>query len=242
MNARPGPRREFKARMAALAQMPDEERFYTFEVDGAPVRIALPRLQDEIAIRMVRAQTFYAREELDRLRQIVGDGKSIVDVGANIGNHAVYFALMMSPRHLTCYEPNPVANRALHRSLAFNGIETVRVRDIALGASAGRVSISNAPERDLGATQFAPDPAGDMIVGRLDDEELPEVDFIKIDVEGAEPGVIAGGMGLIRRDRPRIMVEAWDADAKARIDALLLAEGYVPEAIDRFNLIYLPRG
>lgn len=45
----------------------------------------------------------------------------------------------------------------------------------------------------------------------LDDmHELPKIDAIKIDVEGAELEVLYGAINLIRRDKPKILIEIHD--------------------------------
>ena len=48
---------------------------------------------------------------------------------------------------------------------------------------------------------------GDLITKKLDDFELPKIDFIKIDVEGHELNVLKGGINLINRDFPHIALE-----------------------------------
>ena len=42
---------------------------------------------------------------------------------------------------------------------------------------------------------------------RLDDFDLPQIGFIKIDVEGHEESVLHGAEGIIERDRPNLMIE-----------------------------------
>jgi len=55
------------------------------------------------------------------------------------------------------------------------------------------------------------DPAtlgtGDTEVYRLDDLDLDEVDYIKMDCEGFEYRVIQGGLETIRRCRPVVVLE-----------------------------------
>ena len=50
------------------------------------------------------------------------------------------------------------------------------------------------------------DPSGPPMVA-LDDMNLEEVDFVKLDVEGAEPLAIEGAAELLRRWRPVVYVE-----------------------------------
>lgn len=55
---------------------------------------------------------------------------------------------------------------------------------------------------------FVGQPADDGIeVRTLDSFEIPDIDLIKIDVEGFETRVIVGALGVIARCRPMIMFE-----------------------------------
>ena len=100
--------------------------------------------------------------------------------------------------------------------------------DRALGAAAGsaRLSIASsdhAGHNTLGAFAYEGVAVADAetvevetldaIVERL---SLSRVDVVKIDVEGAEVGVIAGAAGTIRRFRPVFLIEANDAALRAQ--------------------------
>jgi hypothetical protein len=64
---------------------------------------------------------------------------------------------------------------------------------------------------------------------RLDDYQLSDVGFIKVDVEGFEGAVLRGGLSTIRRDQPNILVEIEERHkpgAIAATAALLREVGY----------------
>jgi len=57
-------------------------------------------------------------------------------------------------------------------------------------------------------------------------EFLEKLDFIKVDVEGAELEVIRGATRPIEKDRPRILVECHERENAAWIDTWLDRIGY----------------
>lgn len=234
-------RQAIRARLQRLHELAPEDRILPITVEGVSLRMYLPDPDDHIPNRIVRRASLYADKELQRIASLVGTGRSILDIGANIGNHAVYFGTLMQARRIVCYEPQPDIVPILERNIALNDIPAT-VRPVALGEVTGTMAMSDTREGNTGATGFAPDETGTVQAVRLDDEGHDAVDFIKIDVEGAEPAVIAGGMELIRRDRPMIMAEVLTEDVRRRIDEMLLPLGYGVKNINEFNVFYTPQG
>jgi len=54
---------------------------------------------------------------------------------------------------------------------------------------------------------------------------MPKPDVLKIDVEGAESGVLRGGERLLATARPVVLCEA-NADSRAEVSAILSRHGY----------------
>ena len=65
-----------------------------------------------------------------------------------------------------------------------------------------------------------------VFVETIDGLALERLDFVKIDVEGAEFDVLAGGRRTIARLRPLLYVEADRTDKSGPVIALLLELGY----------------
>ena len=51
------------------------------------------------------AITFFEYNELERLGKIIGTGKDILDIGANIGNHTLYFGKILKSHSIHAFEP-----------------------------------------------------------------------------------------------------------------------------------------
>ncbi len=148
--------------------------------------------------------------ELKLLPLLVDDGKNAADVGANKGVWSWFLARMVPIVH--AFEPNPKAFSILQRGAASN----VVCHSAALSNVSGR-GLLNVPKRaggysNQGATlRVLPDGGGhgslDVETRRLDDLELQNIGFMKVDVEGHELCVLEGARETLARCRPVLIVE-----------------------------------
>lgn len=142
----------------------------------------------------------------------------VLDVGANIGLATMAMAATAPGRtRLLAVEPSPRNLAHLRRNLAANGLERVEVVAAAAGAEPGVLSFHEAgygAGSHLVSGHHLADgamPAVEVPVETLDrvvsSRGLERLDFVKIDVEGFEPDVLAGGAGAIERFRPVVYME-----------------------------------
>ena len=158
----------------------------------------------------------------------LGDGDVFVDIGANSGYFTVLAALRVGARgRVFAFEPNPAVRRQLERHVELNAIaDRVTVSDLALSDEDRddvRLFVSCWPEND-GIASLTPaaetlargglraDASIPVRVRRFDSwaqsVQLPRIDLMKIDVEGAEAKVLAGMSSTLARLRPaRIICE-----------------------------------
>lgn len=147
--------------------------------------------------------------------------RNAVDVGAHCGlwsmhlAHAFQMLYAFEPvaAHRECFALNvPYGNVVLH--------------DCALGEREGLVSIRT--EESSSGDSWV-DGAGNIPMHRLDDFDLQEVDFIKLDCEGYELFALRGGEETIKRCRPTICVEQKPGKAQkfglGETDAVAYLEG-----------------
>ena len=190
---------------------------------------------------------FFEATELEELRKIIPPGAHIVDVGANTGNHTVFFAGPMRAASVMPLEPLPAAARALKSAIRRNELANVDLSHIGIGVGErpGRARLTFSARGGLGATCLVSDPAGEISVATLDSMVSGPVDFLKIDVEGMEMSVLAGAEQLIRRARPLIYIEIANANTTAFVEWLETAR-YKVERIftDKGHANYLiaPKG
>lgn len=159
-------------------------------------------------------------------------GGLFVDVGANIGNHAL-FAAGVCDAEIIAFEPSSQLADQCAATLAANGLP-IDLRLQGAGAAPMRARLEPGLAGNAGMTSLQPDPNGPISIVTLDQAlqgRTPSV--IKIDVEGMECDVIAGARATLLRAKPSLYVEAATDEAFAAVDALLTPLGYEPQA--RFN-------
>jgi FkbM family methyltransferase len=121
--------------------------------------------------------------------------RTIVDVGANIGIATVWFAERAQQARILAVEPSPVALAVLETNLVANRLDDrVSVVPLALGGMRGmgylRPAATTVETRVAGAS--APHATNDQLVSittleqLMSDWQLPSVDILKLDCEGAE--------------------------------------------------------
>lgn len=140
---------------------------------------------------------FYELPLLEHIRSLELGG-TYLDIGTNVGNHAVFFAMFCPCDKVIGFEPMPHWRaRALDNIAANNCADKVEVLPVGL--------------LDL-AQQLEFNPYGTLHL--LDcttlDAALPNllgVTLVKMDVEGSEPRALLGGRQFFRRNRPVIFAE-----------------------------------
>lgn len=185
---------------------------------------------------------FFEQEELDFLADRLPRGLRILDVGANTGNHTIFFAGAMQAAEVIPIEPLPRAAQAIRAAVKENNLTNVDISCLgkAVGAGAGRVRAVPSTTAGLGATHFVADPNGDVPVVTLDAIVNGRVDLLKLDVEGMEMDVLSGASRLIDAHRPALYVEVVDT-AIARFMAWVDGSSYRIEKLfpDKTHCNYL---
>lgn len=175
-----------------------------------------------------RQGRFYEEAELDALLPRLPAAATVLDIGANTGNHALFLALFGRAARVIVVEPNSLALEPLVGNVLANGLEGVIDLDhlgFGLGAADSGGWGMKRHDRNLGATRMQPG-TGALSVRRGDDVFADlHPDLVKIDVEGMEMQVLSGLNALIARARPLILVEI-DHEHDAAFAEWCSARGY----------------
>ena len=130
----------------------------------------------------------------------------IVDAGANVGIATLYFKSRYPAARIVAIEPDPAAAEALRRNVESFGLPEVEIVEAALGA------------RKEMRTFFREGADAGSLVGTEDQEKIrvqvlklseflkEPVDFLKLDIEGAENEVLKEAKALLPRVQ-RLFVE-----------------------------------
>ena len=173
----------------------------------------------------------FSAGETELFRQVIRPGATVVDAGANIGAHTVFFAQAVGPGGLVlAFEPQRLVFQMLCANLALNEIENVHALNLGLGETPGRAHIpllGYACQENFGGIGLNSAAVGEEVeVLALDCVDFERLDFIKIDVEGLEAAVIRGGRNVISRHRPLIYAENDRREHSAELITLLDSLNY----------------
>lgn len=200
---------------------------------------------DFISRVIVDENKFFEEDILKELDRYIPDEAVIVDVGANIGNHCIYWAKRRNVRKIYAFEPVKDTYDILLKNIKLNGIDDI-VFPYNYGTSdhAERAGYSSYRIQNIGDTHLQPLPDGEMQLIRLDEflKDIPEINFIKIDVEDYEVKTLIGMEKLFMVSQPYVFIESYpDYYEKAN----LLMETYNYKMIRQFphhNFLYKYQG
>jgi FkbM family methyltransferase len=197
----------------------------TLSAHGRSVTLAFDDPEDHIARKIIEGKRFYETGLLEDARKRIGPG-SVIDVGAHIGNHSLWFSAVCG-RQVFAFEPNPSSYRQLVENIALNDA-TVIPAPFALGSSCARGRVAELQQRNSGMTSVVPDQRGDVLIVPLDSFTFEDVALLKIDAEDSEMDVLKGAVGLLRREKPLLYVEARTDSHRYAVERLLkeLDTGY----------------
>lgn len=178
---------------------------------------------DQYVGRSLELYGEFSELESTLFSQIVRPGFHVAEIGANIGTHTVPIARLAGPSgRVLAFEPQRVIHQILCANLALNGLFNVNIRQAGVGASPGHLRVppvDYAAIGNFGGISLEDSSDGEEVpIVRLDDQDLPALHFIKIDVEGMEHDVLAGARQTVARHRPVMYVEN---DRKEKSAALI---------------------
>ena len=152
-------------------------------------------------------------------------GMTFYDIGANVGFHSMIAARLVGPAtgHVVSFEPVEENARCISYNARLNGFARLQLKRCALSdvEQNGRfwlseeptwgalATVGNEPTRCIGSIVVPVRRLDDVVLG----DELPPPNVIKIDVEGAEGGVLRGGARTFGEYRPIVMIELHGTNA-----------------------------
>lgn len=133
----------------------------------------------------------------------------VLDIGANIGNHTLFFLKEAMAAKVFCFEPIADTFNILKKNIEINSLtKQAELLNLGVGAEEGKASISHYDSSNIGNTSLTPDAKGKIQIISIDSLDIQDsISLIKIDVEGLEKSVMEGSIQTIKRHRPYIMIE-----------------------------------
>ena len=183
---------------------------------------------------------------IERLRDFVPAGSTVLDVGANVGFFTLRFARWVGDGEVIAIEPEDKNYRTLLAALDREGLQqSVRALQAVAAASTGmsRLEINPVHPADH---KLSLDGTGALVDAvRLDDlieqKRAGQPSLIKIDVQGAEMLVLQGAPEILKLSRPALFVELSETalerfgSSVSEVVSHLSQFGYEPHWLERMG-------
>lgn len=161
----------------------------------------------------------------------------VIEVGSNIGLHAVPIAQMIHQGKLICFEPQRIIYQQLLCNLALNNIIHAETHRLAVGNENKRLTIQSTDYEtswNYGAFSLNKGFHSEaLFTGKINEDQvemiqlddflfssLKRLDLIKIDAEGLERTVLMGAEKIIQNFRPVLFVEFHPEDLNETLNLL----------------------
>lgn len=194
--------------------------------------VFLAQADDRVIVPRMILEGSYEPEVTAFLLREVRPDSFCIDVGANIGYHTCIMAKLAPQGFVLAIEPDPDAFSILRENININWLEAVvRVEPVAAGSSEGEVSLYRTRQRSAN-TSIAPlDESATRVLGVVPDGSFQapcrtvdqlaaplgrNVDFLKIDVEGAEEMVLSGARETVAANPSIRVLMEWSPSQMER--------------------------
>ena len=191
---------------------------------------------DQIMTPVLAIYGEYGEDEFELLGKYLKPGMTVLDIGANIGTHAIAFAEMVTDTGcVLCFEPMMYNFHLLCANIAMNGSQRIYPHRMIVGDHdddyARLPQIDGKQRRNFGMYKALKEVRGQGIptpIVTIDSLDMTRCDLIKIDVEGSEFEVLDGARETIEEFSPVIQAECNedDKESAARLLPFFREMGY----------------
>lgn len=164
---------------------------------------------DSIFDRIVTEETFYEEKLLEKARSLGLEGV-YVDIGANIGNHSIFFNRFCNSTKVYSFEIDESIFAILKENMELNCSEDSYILgEIGILDRKGFVDLSDTNHLNAGMTKIVNVEGSQREVDTLDHimQGVDNIALIKIDVEGFELPIIQGAKHILENQSPVIFAE-----------------------------------
>lgn len=172
----------------------------------------------------------WENEFAEALKNAIRPGWVCYDIGGYKGYYAGVMALR-GASEVFIFEPMPTNATKIKKLIELNASLPIRLKQLAVSDTCDKATFKLMPEETMGklatsSFQQQDQELTELTVDCITLDELvksgiPEPDFIKIDVEGAEEFVLKGAVELLKRKRPFLMIEIHSPEIGRRCEEIL---------------------
>lgn len=199
---------------------------------------------DYIYETIKKENRFYENDLLVKWLPYIQTAQVLLDIGANLGNHTIFWSQTVSCKKIYSFEPFPANFDRLSHNIENNHIENVIAVNAGCGQKRGYTSVKEFHEDNYGGTTLDTDIQAEGSIEILDIDSFTDmnhtgtVDFVKIDTEGYEESVLAGMQNLLQKDRPDVWIEV-SSQSFRNVLGRFRELGYVLVDVSGFNMLFL---
>jgi FkbM family methyltransferase len=173
--------------------------------------LVVPASLDSITTYVLLEQEQWFEKEVGFLLHWLRPGMTAVDIGANLGVYSVPIARRIGPHgHVFAYEPASAPRGMLERSREINRADNLHIVAAAVSDAPREGQLVLGASSELNSLTGS-GPGEAVRVTCLDEEDRTRgwssVDVVKIDAEGEEERIIAGGKSFFDRHSPLVLFE-----------------------------------
>lgn len=157
----------------------------------------------------------FEKSELEFCKKYINEDSIVLDIGANIGIHSIYYSKIATKGLVFSFEPSPETFFfLLHNTQKSSNIiplnigvaESNKLSEFYIASDNAYSSLKNTRRKDIkNKIKIFCCKLDDFFLGL----NLPRLDFIKIDVEGCEHDVLEGMQQIISKYHPIIFCEIY---------------------------------
>ncbi len=179
------------------------------------VKITVPNSIEQLTPYILEEQQDWFEDEIRFLRNYLRPDMNIIDIGANYGVYTLSAAKIVGEKgHVWAFEPTQEVCNCLRESISANNFQNVTLLEAGLSNRSGTAQlgiIPNAVGNTMHVTDTFTGHFEEIKLLSLDDfmeeNSLPEIDFIKLDAEGEEINILEGATSFLKDHSPLIMFE-----------------------------------
>lgn len=160
-------------------------------------------------------------EPKGKLFDLIEDGSTVLDVGANIGETLLQFASINTNGMNIGFEPVPYIYDRLQKNISLNNLSSLKIENLAISDRKETLSFKMPNNQNSGGVRMRKkenknEYNADLNVQAITLDEylsqnnIQKVDMIKIDVEGFELNVLKGAENTLANFRPKMFIEIDD--------------------------------
>jgi FkbM family methyltransferase len=168
---------------------------------------------DVIGYYICSENRYYEFNLMDKFWDYIPYEGTFLDIGSNIGNHALMFNRFRPNIFIHCFEPILKNYVLLHENT--KNKPNIKIYHVGLGSTTEMVSTTQPNSNNPGGTRIDKENGvgENIIIIPGDTLRIKSVSFIKIDVEGYELEVLKGLNATIAKYRPNIWIEDFTGEA-----------------------------